>query len=189
MNKILQFKITLKNTEPKIWRRFLVPENINFYELHLIIQNIMGWYNSHLYQFVYNNNMNLIGDPELLEQEDVMDAKKFHVKDYFNEQKKKIEYEYDFGDGWTHELIFEKAIEEEYGKYYPVCLEGEGNCPPEDCGGVGGFDNLVEAMKKKKGKEYKEYKEWLGEDYNSAEFDLEYINESLKTYKSVDWSD
>ena len=166
-----------------------MPVNINFYELHLIIQNVMGWYNSHLYQFVYNKNLNIIGNPEFLEMEGVMDATIFHVKDYFNEPNKKIEYEYDFGDGWAHELIFEKATEQEDGKQYPVCLEGERNCPPEDCGGIGGFYNLVKTVKKKKGKEYMEYKEWLGEDYNPDEFDLDYINESLKTYKSIDWSD
>lgn len=189
MSKVLQFKITLKNAEPKIWRRFLAPANINFYELHLIIQNVMGWYNSHLHQFLYNQHRNIIGNPELMEQEGVMDESIFHIKDYFTEPQKKIDYEYDFGDGWMHELIFEKSINGEDGKFYPACFEGQGNCPPEDCGGVHGFSSLVQVMKSKKGKEYKEFKEWLGGDYDQDEFDLEYINESLKTYRSVDWTD
>ena len=188
MNNILQFKITLKNTEPKIWRRFLVKDDITFYELHLIIQNVMGWCNAHLYQFELDRK-NYIGEPDLFESDEMSEAKKVRLNEIFTEPKKQIIYEYDMGDGWNHELLLEKISKEENGKYYPVCLEGKGNCPPEDCGGIGGYYNLVDAMKKKKGKEYKEYKEWLGGDYNSDEFDLEYINESLKTYKSVDWSE
>ncbi len=155
--------------------------------MHLIIQNVMGWHNAHMHQFLHNRNTSIIGDPELLDHDDATDATQYCISDYFTEPRKSILYEYDLGDGWLHELVFEKALDTEVGKYYPLCLEGQGNCPPEDCGGLPGFSNLVKAMKKKKGKEYLELKDWLGGDYDPTEFDLEYINKILKTYRSVDW--
>lgn len=185
MNKILQFKITLKHTAPKIWRRFQVRGNITFYDLHLIIQNVMGWHNCHLYQFAYDRHY--IGSPEDLENDEIMDAQEIRVNKFFTEPKKKIIYEYDFGDSWNHELLLEKIMEEEKGKHYPVCMAGEKNCPPEDCGSIPGFYGMLDTLKKKKGKEYKEMIEWLGGEYDPDEFNLDTVNETLKNYKEIDF--
>ncbi|MBS4027687.1 MAG: plasmid pRiA4b ORF-3 family protein [Ignavibacteriales bacterium] len=186
MNNILQFKITLKYSNPKIWRRFLVPDNITFYDLHLIIQNVMGWFNGHLHQFIYEKK-SYIGDPEIFESDDIADEKTIPLNEFFTEPKMQIMYEYDMGDSWLHELVFEKILEKEKGKYYPVCIAGEKNCPPEDCGSLPGFYNMLDTLKKKKGKEYKELMEWLGGEYNPEEFDLVIVNENLKDYKSIDF--
>jgi len=99
----------------------------------------------------------------------------------------KITYEYDMGDSWMHEIVLEKITEPEKGKYYPVCIDGEKNCPPEDCGGFPGYYNLLDILKKKKGTEYKEMIEWLGEGYDPDEFDLATVNKYLKDYKGIDY--
>ena len=185
MSKILQFKITLKRTNPKIWRRIQVEDSMTFHDLHLVIQHAMGWMNYHLHQFIYDRN-NYIGDPELLEMDNIANSKEIPLSEFFNKPKMQMEYEYDFGDGWYHELVLEKIIEPAIGKFYPACTAGEKSCPPEDCGSIPGFYNMLEIIKNKKRPEYKEMMEWLGEDYDPDEFDMDQVNEFLNDYKSID---
>lgn len=112
MSKIFQFKITLKGSEPKIWRRFQVEDNLMFYDLHLIIQTLMGWENSHLYHFAYGKN-SYIGNPEFLESDETVDDKETKLSAIFDKPKTKVFYEYDFGDGWQHDVLLEKILEKE----------------------------------------------------------------------------
>lgn len=185
MSKILQFKITLKESNPKIWRRFLIENTLMFYDLHLVIQNVIGWTNSHLYQFVYERN-SYIGNPELLERSEVADDRETELSAIFDKPKIKMIYEYDFGDGWEHELVLEKIIDKNSTQQYPFCIEGEMNCPPEDCGGIYGFMDMMQKFKNKKHPEHADIAEWLGEDYNQDDFDLEAVNANLKDYKDID---
>jgi hypothetical protein len=168
----MQFKITLQDVNPPIWRRIIVPENYSFWDFHVAIQDSMGWTDTHLHSFqTMPNSRSLIGIPSP-DGDDFMEIKagwKIKLKDTFNKTGKKVRYEYDFGDGWEHEIKFEKEIEKEIKK--PKCLEGEGACPPEDCGGPGGFEQFCEIMRTKKGKEYTEMKEWYGKDFDPNEFD------------------
>lgn len=184
MSKILQFKITLKRSNPKIWRRFQIDDSLTFYDLHLVIQNVMGWTNSHLYQFIYERN-STIGDPELLDRDDVADAIDIKLSSIFDKPKMQIQYEYDFGDGWEHELVLEKILDMNSIHLFSVCIDGEFNCPPEDCGGLHGFYENLEILKNKKHPEYHDTKEWMG-DYNPLDFDLQSINENLRNYKDID---
>jgi hypothetical protein len=185
MSKILQFKITLKNSNPKIWRRFQIDNSLMFYDLHLVIQNVMGWTNTHLYQFVFGKN-NYIGNPELLDSNDVADDSITELAVIFDKPKVKVIYEYDFGDGWEHEVVLEKIVEKLPKQQYPFCIAGEMNCPPDDCGGIPGFYYYLEVLKNKKHPEYKEIKEWMGGDYDPGFFDLETVNEFLRDYKDID---
>jgi hypothetical protein len=184
MAKTLQFKITLKRSDPKIWRRFHIDDSLTFYDLHLVIQNLMGWTNSHLYEFVYERN-STIGDPELLDRDDVADAKDVKLSAIFDKPKMQIQYEYDFGDSWNHELVLEKIADKNPEQIYPVCLAGELNCSPEDCGGIHGFYQNLEILKNKKHPEYHDTKEWMG-DYDPLDFDLQALNEILKNYKDIE---
>ena len=179
MSKIFQFKVTLKDSKPKIWRRFQAEDDLMFFDLHYIIQAVMGWENDHLYQFIVEKNR-YIGDPEMLESDDIMDDGKTKLSDIFNEPKTKIIYEYDFGDGWEHELVLEKILEKDPKQHYPVCLAGKLNCPPEDCGGIYGFNNMMQILKDEKHPNHEGIKEWIGENYNPDFFDLETVNEFLK---------
>lgn len=185
MSKILQFKVTLQHTSPAIWRRFQVRDNKTFYDLHLIIQCVMGWYNSHLHQFVYGKN-SLIGDTALDESDGLAEEKEIPLAEFFNMENMRLLYEYDFGDGWIHELVLEKILGDEKGRKFPVCIDGEKKCPPEDCGGLSGFYEMLKILKKKKGREYKEMNEWLGGKYDPDEFNIPEVNKNLKSYKDMD---
>lgn len=183
MAKILQLKITLEDIEPKVWRRFSVSDFWNFDKLHRIIQKVMGWENYHLFEFKFGNLRILPPDEGYLE-EDELDPKKVKIGEYANEEKQKFKYIYDFGDSWEHEIVVEKIEEDgiENSDKYPECIEGERACPPEDCGGTGGYERFLEVLRTGKdplGENVKELKEWLG-DWNPEKFDLEEINKKLK---------
>jgi len=195
--EIFQIKITLKGSKPPIWRRVLVRANMNFHELQLVIQAAMGWENYHLYQFDTKQNLELVADNEDL-MNDVFGfrterklAKRVKLSDVFVEEKQKITYWYDFGDDWMHDVTLEKIIEVEKGVKYPTCTAGKRACPPEDCGGVWGYENLLDLQKKppKKGSDeyewYEEQKECL-EELDSEEFDLEEAKEMVQNYKEME---
>ncbi|CAN5906795.1 hypothetical protein BH11BAC7_BH11BAC7_22270 [soil metagenome] len=185
MSKIFQFKITLQNSDPKIWRRFQVKDSISFYELHLVIQNVMGWTNSHLYQFIHNKNQ-FIGNPEMNDWAEMTDAGEINLSEIFTKAKMKMRYEYDFGDGWNHELTLEKIVEADKKQTYPFCLKGENNCPPEDCGGIWGFYEKLEILADKKHPDYEDMLDWIGDEYDPGFFDLVEINEALKDFEDIE---
>ena len=183
MSKILELDITLQGSKPKIWRRVLVPADLNFHELHYVIQFSMGWTNSHLHQFIVGRHDRCIGMPfdDGFDDMEMEDGREVNISELLANPKDKIKYEYDFGDGWDHLVEVKKVHEPEAGKHYPVVIGGAMACPPEDCGGVWGYADLVETMKKKGTKKYKEMLEWLGQDFDPEEFDMEGINEAYFT--------
>jgi len=178
MSKILQLKISLKEIEPKIWRRVLVEDSISFYELHEVIQKVMSWEDYHLFKFEFNNISITPPDAGFLE-EDEKDPKKVKVNEFVNSEKQKFLYIYDFGDNWEHSIIVEKILKKNDSKEYPICIAGKRAGPPEDCGGVWGYEEILGILKDKKHLEYKEKIEWLGEDFDSEEFDIIDVNAFL----------
>lgn len=184
-----QFKIELKGvSDPKVWRRLSLPSNYTFLDFHTAIQIAFGWENSHLYLFSpkgFGSNPQIT---ELMEGEidewgeEKLDAGALILSDIFKTEKQKYTYIYDFGDSWKHIITLEKIVAKT--TLYPVCLKGEGKCPPEDCGGIGGYYNLKEILADKKHPEYEEYAEWMGlengELWDVNEFDLEEIKNDLK---------
>ena len=182
-NKIYQIQVALKECKPKIWRRLLIPSNLLLSDLHKIIQTAMGWTNTHLHQFIKNRTyytVKMEGD-DMWDEMDNVDYKKMKISDLLTKEKERISYEYDFGDGWQHEVILEKILPVDDTIKYPICLTGKMNCPPEDCGGVWGYENMLEILKQPKHEEYEELVEWLGdEDFDPEYFDKEEVNELLR---------
>jgi hypothetical protein len=167
--KIYQFKIILKGIKPAIWRRIHVLGNYNFWDLHVAIQDAMGWYDCHLHQFEMKTHEAfgiIIGTEECDELE-----QKAKIAKYFLYPKDKANYEYDFGDGWEHEIVLEKILPAVIGNKYPQCIAGKRACPPEDCGGVWGYEDLLKVIANPRHPEYEERMEWLGGDFNPEEFD------------------
>lgn len=194
MSKILELDITLSASKPKIWRRVLVPADLTFHELHYVIQFSMGWTNSHLHQFIVGRHDRCIGMPfdDGFDDMEMEDGRKVNISELLSAPKDKIKYEYDFGDGWEHIIEVKKVLQPEAQKKYPIVTGGAMACPPEDCGGIWGYANLVETMKKKDTDEYEEMLEWLGEEFDPAEFDMESINnEFFKNFKKEvkEWDD
>lgn len=173
---IYQFKITLNGVKPKIWRRIQVPETYTFWDFHIAIQDAMGWEDYHLHEFEAFNakteQRNRIGIPFDDDWGDVnvLPGWKTPLSLYFSPSNKKATYEYDFGDSWEHEITLEKVLPLEPGVKYPNCLAGERSCPPEDCGGIWGYDELLEIMRDPNHEEYEERMEWLGGDFDPEDF-------------------
>jgi hypothetical protein len=190
---IYQFKITLQGSNPPIWRRIQVPEECTFFYFHVVIQDAMGWegYHSHSFKMTDPKTGKTIilsdeSDEEDFEEDDffkqfgmnfdsrfpmVRDENDAHLSSYFSLLNKKATYEYDFGDGWRHKIILEKVLPFESGIMYPRCLAGKRACPPEDCGGIWGYEELLEIIKNPSSDEYEERLEWLGDDFDPESFD------------------
>jgi hypothetical protein len=111
-----------------------------------------------------------------------VDYKKMKISDLLAKEKEKIIYEYDFGDSWEHEVILEKVLPLDEKMKYPVCLAGEMNCPPEDCGGVWGYADILKILKHPDHEEYESYMEWLGDDFDPENFNIIEVNKLLIGY-------
>lgn len=166
---IYQLKITLVHSKPPIWRRFLVSDRTVLPDLHRMIQAAMGWTNSHLHQFMHMGDY--LGHPTFLEDMDVLDYRKIRIGTILRRPKDSLKYEYDFGDGWLHDIVLQKIHPKVDGVTYPFFMDGEGNCPPEDCGGIPGFQHFLYVMADPNHKEYDEMIEWYGQPYDPAHFD------------------
>lgn len=170
-----KLNIVLKGSDPKIFRKVIVPENFNFDQLHVVVQVVMGWRNSHMHQFNLGAPYSSTTiKPKYLEEEGEDDDDLFFGPNYdkyysettllssvFNEGIKKVNYIYDFGDDWIHEIkLWTKPKEE---PLYPICIEGEGPTVMEDCGGIWGFQQMLDNLNSTKNtKEKREYMQWIG---------------------------
>ncbi len=181
MEKIFQIQIALRGFKPKIWRRIQIPSDLLLSDFHMIIQITMGWTNSHLHQFIKDGTFYTVRmqDDDYWDEMDNVDYEKMKVSDLLNKENEKIIYEYDFGDGWEHDIILEKILPIDNRLQYPICLTGKMSCPPEDCGGVWGYSDMLEVLKDPKHKEYESYIEWIGEKFDPKYFNKNEINELL----------
>jgi hypothetical protein len=180
-NEIYQMKISLDFIRPEIWRSFVVDSSILLDDFHNIIQNIMGWTNTHLYGFnIKNEDYSPIDEDSDPSEKD---SKIFSLRQLELQEKDQIRYTYDFGDDWQHTIILEKVLQPDNKMQTPYCLDGARNCPPEDCGSTPGYEGIVEAMKTPKSKAAKEFIEWLGEPYDPEKFNKDEINEILTPAK------
>lgn len=177
-NSIYQLKVTLRDSKPPIWRRLLVKDSITLNELHEIIQIAMDWGGHHLHLFDINGDYYSI--PHLDDYEPMIDERKYKLKDIIPAEKYKFIYEYDFGDSWEHLILVEKILPLESDKKYPVCIKGKRACPPDDVGGVWGYDTFLEAIKDPNHREHEMYADWIGDDFDPEDFDIEYINQILQ---------
>ena len=173
--QFFQIKITLKSTKPPVWRRILVAPEIKLNRLHDVLQIVMGWTNSHLYQF--ETPLGFIADPTF-ELEETASSKKTTLQSVLHGPKSHIRYEYDFGDGWDHQILLEKVVELDQ-PVLALCLGGARACPPEDCGGPWGYANLLEILKDFGHPEYEEMTEWIGPGFDPESFDVEAVNQRL----------
>ncbi len=180
---VYQLKVTLDDSKPPIWRRLLVLEDTSLFTLHKIIQRAMGWQDYHLHMFTIAGQ--IYGDPADDETGDLgtKNEKRFRLNQFGFREKVKFSYEYDFGDGWDHTILIEKILPADASVRYPVCITGKHACPPEDVGGVWGYDSFLETISNPDDPEYDEKLEWIGGEFDPEEFDLDGINQALQRIK------
>jgi hypothetical protein len=178
---IYQFTVTLKGSDPPIWRRIQVPD-CTLGQLHEILQGVMRWEDCHLHRFVIRGE-----DYGPLDPEDAFWDMEKHDEEEISisrvvkmGRKTRFTYEYDFGDSWQHEIVLEKTLESEPKVKYPRCVEGAMACPPEDCGGVWGYADLLEAIADPNHESHEDMLEWVGGEFNPETFDLNAVNRELR---------
>jgi hypothetical protein len=192
--RLYQFKITLKDSHPPIWRRIQIKDG-TLDKLHEHIQTAMGWTNSHLHLFEIGDQ--LYGDPDLMQEnfEDMgyEDSTSTKISDILPRTGKRFrfDYEYDFGDSWHHDVLFEGCVRAEPGGRYPVCIEGARACPPEDVGGVWGYEEFVEAMADPDHDRHEEFSGWIGGSFDPEAFDVakatKRMRRGLPDWRSERW--
>ncbi len=178
---VYQIEVTLTGIQPRIWRRLQVPSNTSLHKLHRILQLTMGWHDYHLYQFEIDEANYGEPDPEWEDFDiEMRNARTTRLSQVVSKGKTIFTYEYDFGDSWRHELLVEQILPPEEGVRYPVCLGGERACPPEDCGGIGGYAEVSRVLETPTDPEYEEMRVWVGMRFNPEAFDLAHVNARLE---------
>ena len=174
-DRVYQFKIVLKGIEPPIWRRIQVPNA--FWDLHVAIQDAMGWLDCHLHAFEITNpatgQKDTIGIPgeDWQDEFPTLASWEIPIGTYFSPDNRVPEYLYDFGDSWEHTVTLEKVLPRDRSVRYPICAAGKRRCPPEDCGGIYGYEDLLRILADPRDEEYESMLAWVGGSYDPEAFD------------------
>lgn len=175
-----QFLIVLTGTDPLVWRRIQVPDTYSFWDLHVAIQDAMGWQDCHLHEFRLldggEKRMMSIGIPtdETPAERPVVAGWKVPLSGHFESRPwhtLPTLYAYDFGDDWEHVVVHEGMEPAEPSLNYPQCLGGARRCPPEDCGGVHGYAEFLKVIANPKHPEHTSMMHWSGDTYDPDAFD------------------
>jgi hypothetical protein len=172
----LQLRVSLRDTG--VWRRLVVPSSLTLRELHAVLQTAIGWEDYHLH--VFDVDSVLYGDVEEIEGQPLGDEATFTLARAADAVREFV-YEYDFGDSWHHDIVIEQAMPS-VRTGTPHLVDGAGACPPEDCGGTGGFEHLLEVLADPSDEEHAEMLEWVGGSYDPGAFDIDSVNAALELY-------
>jgi hypothetical protein len=176
---VYRIKITLRGAKPPIWRRLEVPSGMTLQRLHRTIQDAFGWQDCHMWVFETDMGDYGVADQEL-GRRSAASKKLMDVAGYVGDR---IRYTYDFGDNWDHEILVEDVLAAEPGVKYPRAVAGRRAGPPEDCGGIWGYQDLCEILANPEHEEHQSRLEWLGldsaDEFDPAAFDLAAVNNAL----------
>jgi len=179
---ILSLKITLRGIRPRIWRRLVMPAASSLGDLHFAIQAAMGWDTSHLHVFKVGREH--YGDPEFVDE--VSDEERLTLAAVRRSGINRFLYTYDFGDDWEHDVLIEKRAPRPDPAAPEVCVAGARKCPPEDCGGVFGYYDLLDALADPGHPGHAERLEWLEGAFDPEAFDLDAVNRRLAAHSRRD---
>lgn len=189
--RIYIFEIVLVGTEPPVWRIVEINKNMKLHDLHRVIQLAMGWENRHLYSFIRKTNNHVI-EYTLPEYDDEQsefaenDPRQYKLKDIFTAAGDEIMYLYDYGDNWEHRVIFKGSKYATSYNGYPSCTAGARACPPEDVGGIPGYNEMLRSIAEKNKKELAYYREWLGGQFDPDGFAADkffFFSKMLRRFK------
>ena len=178
--RIYQLRIELTQIEPRIWRTILVPDTIKLSKLDRIIQEAFGWTNSHLHEFSFGTKrygmVDAIEDQEWDEENPLLDERKFTIGMLLSDDLSEFEYDYDFGDGWCHNIKVERLLTPNQTNYWPMCIDGENACPPEDVGGPLGYLEFIEILADPTHEQHEDLFRWVGGPFDPQGFDVNTAN-------------
>lgn len=199
-----KIKIVLRDSNPLIWRRIIIPSQITFERLHDIIQVAMGWSNNFLYDFnIVEENLRITCDEENIDRYNFYSKIKLTedndpygyiakytkiipkrsneviIDDYFIKYNQ-IEYVYDFGDYWKHDLIIEEVLKDYKGPC-PVCIGGEEACPPEDIGGILEYGQFLRIINDENHQDYESLRKWATENFYKEAFSVDDVNNYMES--------
>lgn len=173
---IYRIRVSLCHINPPIWRQIEIVADTKLGKLHRILQIAMGWSDSHLHAFRIGDVTYSAPHPE--NASDMLSERNVRFSQVVREDRELI-YEYDFGDGWEHEIVVEKTFSADPLVHYPRCIAGARACPPEDCGGPPGYEDLLAALRDPTHERHEELSEWVSPDFNSEAFALDEVNKKL----------
>jgi hypothetical protein len=177
-NKIFQFRLSLEGIHPEVWRRVQVPADFTLAQLHRVIQTVMDWQDYHLHEFRVTGRT--YGDLESQEEVPGNDERTVRLRDLGISRGDHIQYVYDFGDDWQHLLELEDVVLSDTDNVAPLCLGGERSAPPEDVGGIPGYEDFLEAMADPSHEEHHNMKSWVGRPFDPAHFSTLEVNKRLR---------
>jgi hypothetical protein len=178
----VRLTVTLEGIDPPIWRRLEVPASLKLERLHDVLQAALGWTNSHLHVFEVGEER--IGVPYALDQLTdglyTRSGRMVELGHVVDKRFSRFTYEYDLGDSWRHTIEIESVEDDATGGDWVSCLDGARSCPPEDCGGVGGYEHLLEVLFDPQHPEFEETREWVGPGFDPERFDRAAVNAALR---------
>jgi len=171
-----QLRVSLREVQPEVWRRVQVRSYVTLSKLHRILQTVMGWTDSHLHQFRFGDRVYGPHDPEFPA---CLDERKAILADLLRAPGDRLDYDYDLGDGWQHDVVLEQVLELAPAAALPIVVEGRRACPPEDCGGPSGYEKLLRVLANPRHPEHRDLVEWVGGSFDPETFDAKTVSRAI----------
>jgi hypothetical protein len=181
---VYQLKVTLRSVKPPVWRRIVVRSNISLGELALVLEAAMGWLGGHLHVFEAEGAWYGSADPDWDSND--LDENEHRLSEVVHTVGSKMRWDYDFGDGWEHDVVVERITDAVPGVEYPLCLAGRRACPPEDCGGPPGYAELLKALADPSHPDHDDLRRWVPPGFDPASFDVEDVNDALRSPRPLE---
>lgn len=175
--------VKLEGSEPSVWRLISVPGHMTLADLDRVIQAAMGWTNSHLHQFGINGTLYGIPDDEWPDDRPVLPDGGYSLDEVLGTSTEGFVYQYDFGDSWNHDVTVQGVeVADEKRNSWPMCLAGANACPPEDVGGLGGYEDFLRAMRDLSHPEHDAMRRWCGGPFDPTSFDINAANRAIRDW-------
>ena len=176
-------KITLRGVQPPVWRRIAVPSDVKLSALAPLLEAAMGWYGDHLHSFETSGKR--YGEPDPDWGADIIDERGRKLATVLPKVGAKLRFDYDFGDGWEHDVVVEAIESAQRGVTSPLCVAGKRACPPEDCGGPWGYGELLEVLADPQHPDHDERAEWIGDDFDPEHFDAGETTDAMQSRRPL----
>lgn len=179
--RVHRLKVTLREVKPPVWRRIEVPSSIKLSELAPVLEAAMGWLGGHLHSFEIAGVRYETPDDDDFGFPIAEDERKVRLREVLPVVKSKMQWSYDFGDGWKHDVWVEAIEARRNDVVYPVCIDGKRACPPEDCGGPWGYGDLLAALGDPAHDDHEQMTEWAPPGFDAEGFDADEATETMRS--------